>query len=692
MNGIQFQIQQSAWFILLFLIIALAYALLLYKKENPWGKKWNNALAIIRFLAVFLLCLLFLDLSIERTSNRNIRPTIVLSIDNSLSVPLGDQATFESVPEQLEAFVARLQSSNYQVKLHSFEGQIDDIPSVDKFNYPLSKLDHLIKEAEQESAEEHLAAQVLFSDGIYNSGLSPLYFLYKKPIYSLGWGDTIPKKDILIKEVRYNKISYKGNKFPVNVDVQARGFEQAEVRVQLLVKGKLVEEQKIDFTQINDLRQVDFLVEATDEGVMPVEIKLTVPKEDYIRENNSRKIYVEVIEGKQKIALFAAAPHPDIKALRAAVESNGNYELSVFIASIDNYQKSKFDLAILYQLPDNANSYQQAIRELEDANVPLLYFYGDNTAPNKFRQQEQFITVKPKSGRSDLATPVYYEPFSYFQLTDYTQNLLSRLSPVYVPYADIDWSRQSEVLMFQQISGVNTDRPLLVLHKSGAVRKGVFMGENLWQWRLQEFAMNEQHRGFDEVVIKTVQFLASKEDKRRFRAYPAADNYHDQEPVFFESELYNDLYEKVYGNKINLRLTNNSDSAFVFNFENTAGANGFNLGSLPSGVYHYEASTQYQGVNYEQKGEFSVDELNIETLRLTADFDLLRTLSNKNRGKFYPYEQINKLADELIIRDFPAKIITERDRFSLRSSEWFILLILLLLFSEWFFRKYLGGY
>jgi hypothetical protein len=51
-------------------------------------------------------------------------------------------------------------------------------------------------------------------------------------------------------------------------------------------------------------------------------VQLVGQPEEFTAQNNSRDAYIEVIDGKEKILLLAAAPHPDIKAIKSALEKN----------------------------------------------------------------------------------------------------------------------------------------------------------------------------------------------------------------------------------------------------------------------------------------------------------------------------------------------------------------------------------
>ena len=64
--------------------------------------------------------------------------------------------------------------------------------------------------------------------------------------------------------------------------------------------------------------------------------------------NNSRDFVVTVLDGRQKVLIFAQSPHPDMGALRQSFSANKNIEVkTVFLGDpVPNF--AEFDLIILH--------------------------------------------------------------------------------------------------------------------------------------------------------------------------------------------------------------------------------------------------------------------------------------------------------------------------------------------------------
>jgi hypothetical protein len=74
----------------------------------------------------------------------------------------------------------------------------------------------------------------------------------------------------------------------------------------------------------------------------------------------------------------------------------------------------------------------------------------------------------------------------------------------------------------------------------GRVKTAILTGEGIWRWRLEDFEKNENHDAVDELIGKSVQYLSAKDDKRKFRAYPAKNRFAENERITLNAELYND--------------------------------------------------------------------------------------------------------------------------------------------------------
>jgi hypothetical protein len=174
--------------------------------------------------------------------------------------------------------------------------------------------------------------------------------------------------------------------------------------------------------------------------------------------------------------------------------------------------------------------------------------------------------------------------------------------------------------------------------------------------------------------------------------YPVKNEFWDNEPVIFETEVYNEIYEKIYGQKIDLTIKHENDSAQSYSYVISPANTRFRISGLEPGVYQYTARSRINGEESQVSGMFSVRKMQIETTTLTANHQLLKELSRRTGGKYYGIPQLNQLEQELQQKEIKSMIISSENYLAIINMKWIFFVLLLLLTLEWGFRKYLGGY
>jgi hypothetical protein len=159
-----------------------------------------------------------------------------------------------------------------------------------------------------------------------------------------------------------------------------------------------------------------------------------------------------------------------------------------------------------------------------------------------------------------------------------------------------------------------------------------------------------------------------------------------------ESQVYNDLYETVFGNKIEIELKDETGNTTRYDYVTSPGGGRYQIGGLKEGVYQYKASTQINNQREEVRGQFLVTAATLEEQNLTADFGLLRKLSQANEGKFYQANNLAALNNDFQKLEAKSLIHSDESFNPLINLKWFFFLLLLVVSGEWFLRKYWGGY
>jgi hypothetical protein len=534
---------------------------------------------------------------------------------------------------------------------------------------------------------------VLISDGIYNQGIAPNFSQYNFPIYTVGLGDTIPKKDINLKAIHYNKISYTGNKFPILAEILNNGFKGQSINVNLKQGGKILETKVVNFNKESEIQEIEFYRSAEQNGLQHYIIEAEPLHGEFTIKNNFQHAYIDIIDGKENILLVALTPHPDIKAIKSAIEKKDNYQLDIYIPGINEFNPStKYDLVIFHQLPDYAGIARNIIEKYTKDNTSLFYIIGSQTNIIHLNNLNNILTINARPGHKDKVTPSLNKDYDKFKIETDEAAIINSYPPLAVNFGEYTIKENPDVLLYQRIGTTVSTKPLLVINAKKDKKIGILCGEGIWEWRLREFQDTKDTRVFDKFISSLLQYLSSKEDKRKFRVYPVNNEFLVSDRILFEAETYNDIYEKIYGQKIDLKITNEKGNSISYSFVNSEGDAKFEAKGLEQGVYKYYATTKLGGKVEASSGEFTVKEVLLEVLNTTADFDILRTLSAQTKGKFYTAKDIDKLATDLSTHTSKSIIHTNEEFVELINLSMIFFFLLLLVSFEWFLRRYKGGY
>jgi hypothetical protein len=678
-------------FIFLCILLGAGYAYILYQSKYHWSKRMNQFLFGLRAVLVMIIAFLLLGPIIKLTKNLFEKPSFVFLIDDSESIrEVTDSLQRQKVMSDVDKQVQHLIDQDFDVTVRGLSEQ----QRLVQFTNSTSDLSGALRSVTSQYEGKNLAGIVLVSDGVYNSGTSPLYLPLRVPVYSVGLGDTTERVDLALRNIAYNKIAYQGNKFPVRAEVLVKGLPNQNVTVALFQGGKLITKQTQN-SAAKSILQFDFQAEATEKGIQRLDVVVDTQPKETNSKNNRSGIFVEVVEGRKKILIVAPAPHPDIKALRAVIEKNSNYEFHLHIPGVKEepalLQPGDADLAIFNQVLDETGKTTALFAKFIQSPTAVMVMLTGKTNLRQLMAQGIPLTFEA-SGQTDEVMPVINDDFRDFAFSENINTIFAKYPPVSVPFGKFNYPPNSNVLLWQRIGNVTTNRPLLISYDDTNKKRAVLLGEGIWKWRLNEYDDHSTTESFDEVFGKLIQYLSTKEDKRKFRSYPLQNEFSDAEAVVFESQVFNDLFEPIYGHKIDLELRDEKGKVTSFSYVTGAGNQRYRMGVMPEGIYKYKASTELNGKKEEVRGEFLISQQNIESQNLTADFSLLKKLSTETGGKFYTSNQMDQLSAGIQKSGVKSIIHSEDSYNSIINLKLVFFLLLLLVSAEWFTRKYLGAY
>lgn len=678
MNRSLLQIEFSGWWVLLIAILSVAISLFLYsRKDIPWNRFQNWLLFGVRSLAIFMILLLLLEPSVKRISNSIIKPTIALAIDNSESI-LGRGADSLAIKSEIRSLEEELMDQGLDVKILTM-----DLKDSIQFDQKNSRIADLLDNTINEFENENLRSIILFSDGIYNRGISPLYKNYIQPIFSVGMGDSIPPQDIAISRVQYNKVSFKGNQSPIKIELNQTGFNGQNVTVSIHENNKELETQKLLLD--DKIKEVEFQLTSEKEGLRHIVVKVTSFPQESTALNNRVDLFLEIIDARQKVLIVANSPHPDIKAIRSTLAATDNYTTDLYIPALNEEKPTEpYDVVIYH------SAFTSSTNFIPKGNPGIWYILSGESAITVANKKLDFLNIEKRRGQADKVSGSFNQNFSKYKITNST--IFEDYPPIEVPYGEYAVSGPSEILMYQKLGSVITDKPLMIVHDDGIQKSAVLMGQNIWTWKLQEAAINGNAIHFNDFVTKTIQYLSIRNDKKQFRLDARESTFSDSSPILFDSEVYNDIYERTYGNTIQIAIENEAGETQYFDFVDSELNQSFSTPSLPPGIYTFKGEVKIGNKTLTDNGEFSVEDINPEYINLTANHQLLRNLASKTGGQFIPFEQVDRLINLIANQGYKPLVKSEETTQKLLQTWWWYTIIFGLFSLEWFLRRYWGSY
>ncbi len=692
--------QYPLWLAIFAVLLGVGYALFLYFRNDnvAFEKRSRIVMASLRGLAMTLLAFLLLAPMLKMIRKQTDKPVIIFSIDNSESIKSGKDADFYTAeyPKQLQKIIDEL-AKDYDVDAYLVG---DENKSADKtnaapdFSDKSTNLSALFDDISLLYANRNVGAVVMLTDGIYNSGANPFYAAQKTnfPVYTVGLGSDEQATDLLIADIVHNKEVLKGNRAPVEVKIQAGKL--AGKTAKLTVSGDKGEvfSKTLQISGNQYFETVSFLVDAEQPGLKKFRVDLDELDGEVTHKNNHAQFIIRVIESKDKIAIVYDAPHPDVAAIRSALELSENYD--VVVKSVDEFKDnpSDFGLVILHQLPSSKHPASSLLSQIRKSGVSSLYIIGTQTDLNAFNGLNTGLQITQSKNMTNNATAAYNSNFMLFSFSEEAQQLLPTLPPLQSPFGTYKAAVSANLFMKQRISGVETNYPLFLFNDVNGAKTGVISGTGLWSWKVYDYVNTQNHDAFNEIVNKTALFLVAKNDRSPFRVRHNAV-FAENAPVEFSAELYNESGELLNTPDVKLTVKGSGDTTYDAQFSKQNNAYYLNMGELPVGTYTWTAKTQLGNKSYEKSGSFSVQEIFVETANLVANHDLLRSIAQTSNGKYFDRSEMEKVVKEIKANDNIKPVASYQKKYSmLLNSPWYLAAIVLLLGIEWFLRKWHGGY
>jgi len=676
----------------LFLIILSWYAYRKFTSITPLSR-WF--LISLRASALILLFLLLLNPYFYSSREMDIPPKIAVFLDNSESIGIskGDYNGLESYQNTLNT-ISFDNLGNAAINYYSIGEQVASF-SPDSLNASEQLTNLSAPVTSLLEMEREVQAAVFITDGIITYGRNPAISAFNStiPIYTVAVGDTSRVRDVSVTNVVTNTTGYTNTQHSIEAEISQTGFPNNTVNVSLETNGDVLQEQQVTFDADNQVSQIRFDIELTEPGLKQYEINVSPLPEEWTENNNSSVFSIDVLDSKTKILHVAYQIHPDVKAIRSIIERDESNEITTltwlggnnFVEEVPDADE-EYDLVIIHGTPSQNRSFD-FLDELSE--TPTLHF---TLSPQIGVLPQQIRTAQLISTSNRQALPVLLH--QVLGERDHPILELPEINLLETPYlqsplrSDVT-EPQSTVLFNLRYDGVETDYPAIAILEIGNIRRTQVLP---WGWFKLAQSTSQSHRNFTvELISHLVAWTSSDPDNRLLRISPQKQTFSTAENPFLGASLQNEQERPEENAIIEVELTGPNDQARTFNMENAGNGNyRLDLPRLSEGLYEYTATARKGDRQLDsQNGEFLVSNSSMELTNTIRNDQLLQDIAQNSGGAFFTYNEVTSLRDSLQSADLlqMQSEIVENYFFPVRSYYWF-LLVILLLGSEWFLRKY----
>lgn len=656
---------------------SLSYFQYIYKAKNKSKVGWF--LAFLRFLSIFGILLLLINPILTQNTLETVKTPLPIIVDNSSSI------TFLKANEKVLELHKRIESNSdlkkkFEVQTYRFS---DDFEPTENFDFKGTQTNIDVVAKNLKSIYKNTSyPTVLISDGNQTSGNDYIYsFDAINKVYPLIVGDTTTFLDLKINQLNVNKYAFYKNKFPVEAFIQYSGTKSITADFIISQGNSVFSKQSIAFSPSKKTATVQVVLPANKIGLQVFKATILSKVKEKNTYNNTKNFAVEVLDQKTNIALISAINHPDLGVLKRAIESNVQRKVTIFkpneIRSLQDY-----NVLILYQ---PTTEFKTIFDTNKSAGINTFIITGNHTDFNFLNQQQDDLNFK-MSGQKEDYLSVFNGQFNLFAIDNIG---FENLPPLQNPFGTITTKGSISILLSSKIRNIDTNMPLLAFAENQGKRNAYLFGENSWKWRLQTHINNQSFEKYDVFMDKIIQFLASKTTKKSL-VVEHESFYNSGEAIEITAQYFNKNYEFDEKALLTIAVTNTKTKQ-TKNYDLLKGNNAYkvNLDGLKAGSYKFTVKELNSKTTY--SSSFEILAFDIEKQFVNPDVEKLTQLATQTQGKIYFPNQVDALIKSLLENeDYKAiqkNVITKTP---LIDWIWLLILILIVLATEWFVRKYNG--
>ena len=569
-----------------------------------------------------------------------------------------------------------------------------------------------------------LAGIVLLSDGIDNAKSQRSEVVLQNlgvrgiPVYTVPIGLTDPD-DVSIRNIVMQEVAYSGDKVPVLVQIQSKGYERRTARLAVLLNDRRVYSRIVRFDGGLQFEEVDFRVDVYEKGAAQIDVIIEPFDDEISTVNNRVSRSVRIVNEKVNVLYIEGNARWEYRYLRAILKRDPRINATFIASNVgpevarnspehierfpdDREDAFQYDLVILgdvdasFFTDDELRLLEELIR---DRGASLLMLCGPMYSPGSYtgtpvqamlpvrfdteagwkKIAESVYPVLTREGRSSLVMTLENE----VELND---RIWSRMAPMDQLPPLLSAKPGATVLaVLSDSTARDQSYPLVAWQRYGTGKCMSIASDRLWRlryrtgdkyhWRvwsqcIQFMTLSRLMGEHKRIRLETDRSVYAVDGQCRLYAHVLDDSFDPVvQPVF---EVY---VLSIDGGQAKQLVSLRPDKSQPGLYE------GYFAPPDP-GRYRLEANENDQRVS--STTEFQVADVRQELIDTDMSLAHLQRIANLTGGASLGIRELSKLSSLVNDRLITTKVRSERP---LWDNSLVVLLLVALLGAEWILRR-----
>ncbi|MFQ6604987.1 MAG: hypothetical protein ACE5D8_05460 [Fidelibacterota bacterium] len=685
---------------LVFWVLLFLAAVVTFLTWRPlWSLTSIRWLFGLRILLVLTALILLLQPRIHNVINRSEELPWILLVDNSLSIAYHQNISPAMINQGVAEMTRTLRDKGLTLETFSFSRdlepgrtEISGLGTATNISKAIATL--------KDRFSHGMAGIILISDGQITQGFDPVTELDRRtgPCYTIAIGDTTPLVDVKIHSVDAPTVVVKGEDVEATVTISGVGPVNERINISLMEGKKLLGSKFVDLQGNGSQNRVTFRFKPEQQGKINFQLTASSLSDELNVANNRQNFSISVLKDRYTVALMTGVPSFNTTLVKQWLQEMGRTEVDQFIGSSPNFEtrmksfwKKPYDLILFDNYPIRPLSIRaQRIlaRKIASQSSAVFWLNGPGLSPTTAKTILPLIQAElgsiPDSLLTEESEVKILPEIRILPAYDVSLEHLTGTSfPPLVPVMPLTLTAPRSRIIIQDR---HTGQPILSLQEKGNLRSAAWTTPDMYSLYFRSIAIQKEN-DVREIFKGTWAWLMRTGGDQELYYRLNKKQFQQGEEIFVSGNRLGG--SRVPFSDVTMAIWRDSTQIHSVEFEYNALKDRWEgqFWAAAPGHYRYEIMMKVGTTTTYQKGEYFVEESQIELNNVFVNQPLLKQMARVSRGKYQPWE--NRSA---VIQEIAPKILHSQIKQRITPSEhWLVLVIMILvLVVEWSARRLLG--